>query len=186
MQSAETESVRTCTPLLSQAGRVVFGNGAQQPWESCRGLRRAQPGRRCLVCLRRERTGEQGSIWTSPFPAQKEVLELVLSLGRRNREPRPGCSKCVTPDSGLFAVLPLLMILPQHLLGLVLLLIILAAPCWAGRALRAEGCSSTSDGNQSSACSMWNSMGNTLLLSFVFPLSLFQVQADIYSKGDRI
>lgn len=38
MQSAGTESVRTCTPLLSQAGRVGFGNGAQQPWESCRGL----------------------------------------------------------------------------------------------------------------------------------------------------
>lgn len=44
MQSAGTKSVRTCTPLLSQAGRVGFGNGAQQPWESCRALRGAQPG----------------------------------------------------------------------------------------------------------------------------------------------
>lgn len=62
MQSAGTKSVRTCTPLLSQAGRVGFGNGAQQPWESCRALRGAQPGGGRLVCLGQERTGAQSSV----------------------------------------------------------------------------------------------------------------------------
>lgn len=68
MLSAGTESVRTCTPLLSQAGRVGFGNGAQQPWESCRGLRGAQPAGRCLVCLRRERRREQHLKESLPSP----------------------------------------------------------------------------------------------------------------------
>lgn len=164
MQSAGAESVRTCTPLLSQAGRVGFGNGV---------LLGGGWGEPSLVRDALAKRGQENKAASERVLSQ--VWELLLSLGTRSREPRPSWSKRVTPGSGLFAVLPLLMILPQHLLGLVLLLLILAAPCGAGRAIGAQGCSSARDGNQSSAPTMWNSVENNLLLAFGFAPSLFQV-----------
>lgn len=142
MQSAGTESVRTCTPLLSQAGRVGFGNGAQQPWESCRGLRGAQPGGRCLICLRKEKTGRQSSIWRM-LPSPQGGFGAAALIREKEQGAKAGLIKVCHAGLWLFAVLPLLMILPQHLLGFGLLLLILAAPCRGGRALWAQGWSST-------------------------------------------